>query len=251
MKERIRINSDAIELRRRFGEDAGSPVDIFALLGAIKDLTVVFCPMSDNISGMTVKDEGIRLIAINSRLSKGRQRFTAAHELCHLYFHTEFRTIVCAKDIAGTRTDLEKEADLFASFFLAPYESLHHFIQVDMDRATSKLTMDDVIRIEQYFGMSHQATLVRLQADKFITASESQALEKNVISTARRLGYTTDLYLPTPEGSQYMTTGSYLRLADELYTKGAVSSGKYEEWLLDAYRSDIVYGDNASEEDYD
>lgn len=251
MKERIQINNEAISLRHQLGEDDRSPVDIFSLMTAINDLTVVFYPMSDNISGMTVKDEGVRLIAINSKLTMGRQRFTAAHELCHLYYHDQFKTIVCAKDLLGSRDDQEKEADHFASFFLAPYGAVHRFVQEDLGKAGKKLTIEDVIRIEQFFGMSHQASLIRLQVDKLITKSELDAFETNVIVTARRLGYPTELYKPTAVDSQYMTTGSYLRMADALNESGRISSGKYEELLLDAFRTDIVYGDGLSGDRYD
>lgn len=251
MKERIRSNSDAISLRHTFGEDAGSPIDIFAIMGSLKDLTIVFVPMSDSISGMAVKYDETRLIAINSKLSKGRQRFTGAHELCHLYYHDYFKSMVCSKDLQGKKDELEREADQFASFFLAPYEALIRFIQNDLNKSDKKLSIEDVIRIEQYFGMSHQATLIRLQADKFITESDALLLKKDVIKTARSLGFSTDLYQPTPKEYQYMTTGSYVRFAEELKDKELISSGKYEELLLDAFRADIVYGDSLPEGEYD
>lgn len=251
MKEKIQINQDAISLRRHLGEDDGSPIDVFSLMSSIRDLTVVFHPMSDNISGMTVKDDDVRLIAVNSNTSLGRQRFTAAHELCHLFFHDRFRAIVCAKDFSASRDVIEREADQFASYFLAPFGALRRFVQDEPGRAGENLTIEDVIRIEQFFGMSHQATLVRLRSEGLITQTEAEALETNVISVARRLGFSTELYRPTPGNDQYRTTGSYLRLADELREKGRISSGKYEELLLDAFRADIVYGDELSEEEYD
>jgi hypothetical protein len=45
--------------------------------------------------------------------------------------------------------------------------------------------------------------------------------------------------------------GDYIRLANELNEKRLISSGKYEEFLLDAFRADIVYGDTITEEYYD
>ena len=44
------------------------------------------------------------------------------------------------------------------------------------------------------------------------------------------------------------TTGQYIRLADKLYREEIISTGKYEEILLDAFRDDLVYG-GAEEED--
>ena len=251
MKERIQINYDAISIRRQMGEDSSSPIDIFALLGSQSDLTVVYYPMRDAISGMSVKDDIIRLIAINSNLSKGRQRFTAAHELCHLFFHTEFKTIICSRDLVGTRSEHEKEADQFASFFLAPYEAMLSFINIDLDKKGKRIAVDDIVRIEQHFGMSRQATLVRLQSEGLITEEESKSMKTNVIRSAQKLGYSADLYQPNTDSKQYLTIGSYVKIANDLYSSEKISHGKYEELLLDAFRDDIVYGTDSVEEHYD
>ncbi len=49
-----------------------------------------------------------------------------------------------------------------------------------------------------------------------------------------------------------MTFGKYIKIAEELRQKSLISKGKYEELLLDAFRSDIVYVlDGAGEEQYD
>ena len=45
MKEKIELNSEAITLRKEFGEDANSPIDIFSLIHNNDDLTIVFYPM--------------------------------------------------------------------------------------------------------------------------------------------------------------------------------------------------------------
>ena len=82
MKEPLEISSDALSLRRQLNEDSYSPIDIFSILGSADDLTVVFYPMSDRISGACIRDDGNKLIAINSNLTHGRQRFTAGSENC-------------------------------------------------------------------------------------------------------------------------------------------------------------------------
>jgi Zn-dependent peptidase ImmA (M78 family) len=227
------------------GEDSSSPIDIFALLGSQTDLTIVYYPMRDVISGMSVKDDQFKLIAINSKLTKGRQRFTAAHELCHLYFHNQFKSVVCSRDLVGMRSESEKEADQFASFFLAPYEALLNFIKIDLDKKGKRMTVDDIVRIEQHFGMSRQATLVRLQSEGLITEDESNLMKTNAIRSAQKLGFSADLYQPNTENKQYMTVGSYVKMANDLYSLGKISLGKYEELLLDAFRDDIVYGTDA------
>ena len=251
MKDLIRINYDAISIRRQMGEDSSSPIDIFALIGTQADLTVVYYPMRDTISGMSVKDDQFKLIAINSTLSKGRQRFTAAHELCHLYLHNEFKTIICSRDLAGNRSELENEADLFASYFLAPYEALRNFLDIKADRKSKLITIVDIVHIEQHFGMSRQATLVRLLSEGLITEAEVSSMKTNVILSAQKLGFSAELYKPNADGKLYFTIGSYIKIAHDLYNSDKISIGKYEELLLDAFREDIVYGADSVEEHYD
>jgi Zn-dependent peptidase ImmA (M78 family) len=250
MKEKIQINAEALDLRKILGEDVYSPVDIFSLLSSVEDMTVVFYPMGDQFSGMCLRDGKNKIIGINSTQTLGRQRFTAAHELCHLYYHDTITGIVCIKEENKKKTDpLEKEANLFASFFLAPYEALSSFIKKNVDR---ELEIKEIIKIEQYFGLSRQATLWRLIDDGYLSFEKAELMKAGIVSTAAKYGYSTELYFPPPEEKQYMTFGKYIKIAEELREKNLISKGKYEELLLDAFRSDIVYGlDAAGEERYD
>jgi hypothetical protein len=65
-----------------------------------------------------------------------------------------------------------------------------------------------------------------------------------------KLGFDAKLYLPTSEEKHYNTLGQYIKFAEELKDKSLVSNGKYEELLLDAFRSDIVFGLNDEGEEY-
>ena len=97
MLDKLDLSTKAQELREMLGEDANSPVDVFSLAYQIEGLTLVFYPLGDNISGMCVRDNEIRLIAINSTMSYGRQRFSLAHELYHLFYDNESGFNVCSK----------------------------------------------------------------------------------------------------------------------------------------------------------
>ena len=83
MIDKLELSTKAQELREKLGEDANSPIDIFSLANQIEGLTLVYYPLGKNISGMCVRDSEVRLIAINSTMSYGRQRFSLAHELYH------------------------------------------------------------------------------------------------------------------------------------------------------------------------
>lgn len=252
MKEKIELNGDAISLRKEFGEDIDSPIDIFSLIHNNKDLTMVFYPMSSRVSGMCIRDGKNKIIGINSTSTYGRQRFTIAHELYHLFFHEDYKSIVCSNDLEANKDPQEKEADMFASYFLAPYEALTYFIKNKLEKEKHQLELEDVVRIEQHYGISRQATLWRLVNDGYITHQKADTMKTGIIASAIKLGYDDALYKPTTEEKQYATFGKYIKLAEELKTKELVSTGKYEELLLNGFRADIVYGfDTQEEEKYD
>jgi Zn-dependent peptidase ImmA (M78 family) len=243
VKEGIELNHNALLLRRKFGEDQNSPIDIFSLVNGYQGITLILHPMKNNISGMSGRiDKKDAYIAINSQHTYGRQRFTLAHELYHLYFQEKFNAVICGTDLEGNRDEEEMNADSFASYFLAPYDALKLFITENLGiNHRQPLEVGDIVRIEQHFGMSRQATLVRLRWDNYILQQNYEELKQNVKSSARRLGYDAILYSPLPIDKQYFTSGRYITLAEELKEKEYISKGKYDELLLDAYRADIVY----------
>lgn len=249
MKEKIELNSEAISLRKKFGEDSYSPIDIFSLIHNNDDLTIVFYPMSNRMSGICIRDGKNKIVGINSNSTYGRQRFTIAHELYHLYFHENFKSIVCFKDLEMNKDPQEKEADMFASYFLAPYEALSYFIKDKLGKEKYKIDVEDVVKIEQYFGISRQAILWRLVNDGYLNYENAETMKNGIITSARSLGYDDELYTPTPEDKQYATFGKYIKLANELKSKEVISQGKYEEILLNGFRSDIVYGSCLDEEE--
>lgn len=249
MKEKIELNSEAVNLRKQFDEDSSSPIDIFSLIHNNDDLTIVFYPMSSRLSGICIRDGKNKIIGVNSNATYGRQRFTIAHELYHLFFHEDFKSIVCFTDLEMNKDSHEKEADMFASYFLAPYEALSYFIKNKLGKEKQELNIEDVVKIEQNFGISRQAMLWRLINDGYLNQTKADTMKTGVIHSARRLGYDDKLYTPTPEDKQYATFGKYIKLAEELKNKDAISHGKYEEILLNGFRGDILYGSDLNEED--
>lgn len=249
MKEKIELNSEAITLRKEFGEDANSPIDIFSLIHNNDDLTIVFYPMSSRVSGVCIRDGKNKIIGVNSTLTYGRQRFTIAHELYHLFFHEDFKRVICSTDFESNKDPQEKEADMFASYFLAPYEALSYVIKNKLKKEKQQLELEDVIKIEQYFGMSRQAMLWRLVNDEYLTREKADTMKSRIIASAKRLGYDDTLYTPTPEDKQYATFGKYIKLAEKLKKQDVISHGRYEELLLNGFRGDIVYGLDAEEEE--
>lgn len=237
--DRLDISTKAQELRERLGEDANSPVDIFSLTNQIEELTLVLYPMGDRISGMCVRDHEIHLIAVNSSMSYGRQRFTLAHELYHLYYDDESGFNVCSK-ILDPNSENEKCANQFASYFLAPYKSLKDLIK--KAAGDGPLLIQHVIALEQYYGMSHLAMFWRLVSEGVLSADKLDDYTRSIISMAKSLGYDDKLYRPAPAELQRRTYGYYLKQVEQLRQKDLVSFGKIDELLIDAFRDDIAFG---------
>ena len=78
--------------------------------------------------------------------------------------------------------------------------------------------------------MSHEALLYRLKSASEISFEEFNSFNPHVKYSAAKRGY--DLNY---------TMGNYTRLVEEAYKKDLISNGKREEYLLQAFLSDLVY----------
>ena len=119
MINKVELINKAIFIRKRLGEDESSPIDIFKVVQSIENLSIIFYPLNKNISGVCYKGEKSSVIAINSDMSIGRQRFSLAHELYHLYYDKSASSSVSLLNI-GEGDETERNADQFASYFLVP-----------------------------------------------------------------------------------------------------------------------------------
>ena len=83
------IERQVAEFRADNGLSASEAINLKSLLLKLNVLTI-FRPLSDNFSGMCLKDgSGHRFMLVNSSHSRGRQHFTIAHELYHLYIESK------------------------------------------------------------------------------------------------------------------------------------------------------------------
>ena len=112
------IEKQVSEFRTDNGLSASEPVTLKSLLLKLNILTV-FRPLSDNFSGMCLKDNsGHRFMLINSNQPRGRQHFTIAHELYHLFIEEKPTPHKC--NPGYSKNFVEQSADMFASLLLMP-----------------------------------------------------------------------------------------------------------------------------------
>ena len=100
------------------------PINPFKML---KDAGILFSLMDfKKLEGVYIpadSNEDIPVVGINVNRPITRQRFTAAHELCHHYRDAD-KNISCP--ISGKKTGIELFADKFAAALLMPMQELRH-----------------------------------------------------------------------------------------------------------------------------
>ena len=142
-------------------------------------------------------------------MSVGRRRFSLAHELYHLYFDKDISSTICSSQI-GSGNENEKKADQFASYFLMPPAALYEAIQKFKKSSDRKLSIEEIIRLEQYFGISHQTMLIRLIEENEISSVDAASMQSGIINMATKLGFDVSLYKPSPEEKNTSTWTLYL-----------------------------------------
>lgn len=183
--------------------------------------------MIDELSGCCSKTEDD-----NIKHSKGRQNFTLAHELYHLLYEDTKNSFVCN---VNSKDESEKNADKFAECLLIPKIALYEFIKRNN---IDHWTLNDIIKCEQYFQISHTAMLCKLRREQEISYDDYCRYKTGVKSAAWNLGYDLSLYEPANEN---YALGKIIPLSGMAYENNMITGGKYDEILLNIFRSDMVY----------
>ena len=236
--DKLELNTLALNCRKWLGVTIDGAIDIESCLRRIDGLTFVKVPMADNVSGMCLKNGNIICIAVNTNNDIGRQHFTMAHELYHLYCDNFGKSIICTSDNEKDMNEIR--ADFFASYFLAPDSSFREEVKKIFSKGNFS-TIENVIYLSQLFSMSYKAVLKRLLKDGTITEElYSELKNTDITDIVLENGYSTKLYSRSEERD---ITGYYLKQVSNLFKSNKISNGKYEELLLDAGKYDIVFGD--------
>lgn len=219
------VESQVSKFRQMTGLSDSEAVNLKSLLLKLNVLTV-YRPLSDNFSGMSLKSGDKRFMLINSNHPICRQHFTIAHELYHLYIDTNPTPHNSSADVK--KSDVEQCADAFALMFLMPSDGVRQLIP-DGELMTGRVSLASILRIGQYFAVSHSAVLNRLLDLKLITRAERDSFkEYPVKKTAREYGYDSTLYEP---GNENLVIGDFGEKARILFDDGKISEGHYMELL--------------------
>ena len=235
----FRLRKEAIDFRTELGFGETDSINLKSLLIKL-DVIVVFKSIPDNISGMAVKTPIKNFILINALHSIGRQNFSICHELFHLYKQTGFVPHHCKAGSFDKNHQTELMADVFASYFLIPDGGVLHLIPEDEVSKRDQISIETVLKIENYFSCSRSALLYRLKEMSIISSHRYNEFNQNVRKTAKEYGYSTELY---ESGNEGLVIGNYGVLAKQLFDKEKISEGHYYSLLndigIDLLNSDV------------
>ena len=149
----------AVEFIRRAypGHNFQYPINPFQILTDMK-IPYTFRSFS-KVEGIYIpaeSDEDIAVVGINLNRPLQRQRFSAAHELCH---HLKDWNKISSCEI-NSQNRIERYAENFAAALLMPRQKVIE--QINTYLKDDKLSLDDILQIADYFGVSFSSCRIRI-----------------------------------------------------------------------------------------
>lgn len=216
-------DSLAAKFRSVLGMGLAEPVNAKTIIRKL-GVTLVYRPLSENSFGISCRSGEKRFMLVNSNSTRGRQHFTIAHELYHLYYDENPTPHICDSVVSAE----EKNANRFAASLLMPREGVLSMVSNE-EIAGHAVTLATVLRMEQMFGVSRMTLLIRLKDIGLISQSCLDKLKAvPVKESAREYGYDLSLYEP---GNAGLVIGDFGEKARLLFEKGKISEGHYIELL--------------------
>ena len=225
----VKARQLAIDTRLKLGLQSTEYFDVYRAVNSL-GITCVKRPLESSISGATLKTSKTNVILVNSSKTLGHQNFTVAHEIYHCLYDENLVSRACKTESFDRISDSEQVADMFATHLLMPEDAIFNQLRL-RKKLDLKLTLADIINLEQFFSVSRKAMCWRLGDLKFITRDENDKYCVNVIQSARSLGKNTDLYKPTNDRA---IISDYAEKANEALLKNLITESRYEEILADA-----------------
>lgn len=221
------ITIKAFDFRRDHSLSEIEPINCKSLLLKLNTLTL-YKPLSDNFSGMCLKKDAMTFILLNANHPRGKQHFTIAHELYHLFCQSDFKPHVCNPGNTQSTDINEKLADTFAAELLMPEMGLIKMIPfAELDK--KEISIPTILKLENYFSVSHTALLIRLHTLKLISSKQfDELLTLKIKQTAKEYGFGLSLYEP---GNKDVVIGDYGIKAKNLFSENKISESHYYELL--------------------
>lgn len=167
----------AVEELLELIENDGAPVDVYSIASKLK-IFVKFSVLN-NLSGALIhstKENGKIInwpgILLNSNQPENRIRFSLAHEIAHFYLGHYQQESVAVSELGRRFTQIEKDADKFASELLMPGKLIEEEFR---KLKVNKLNEEHVCELSEKFIVSFQAMLIKLHDKGLITQSQKDS----------------------------------------------------------------------------
>ena len=235
----------ATKFRDRLGISHADPIDLYKVLTELNVVTN-FRPMGPEFSGMALKTGENRFILVNSQQIRARQHFTIGHELYHLFEQPDFSFMLCKAGRFDKKDREEYNADVFSSFLLMPEAGVLSSIPEEELARGGTIGLPTIVRLEQHFGVSRRALLIRLDKLGLIDYDYySNRYLTGIKKSANELGYSTRLY---EIGSDYNVIGDYGTICKRLFEEEKISESHYFNLMNDiGINIDQKYEENGEE----
>jgi predicted secreted protein/Zn-dependent peptidase ImmA (M78 family) len=174
--------AEAEEHLIRIGVDCTKPIDVYKIICEM-DIVLMFRPLEGKPDGFYLPQSPSRPkpgILINSRRPHTRQRYTAAHELCHfLKKHPASIDVVTEGSLRVPRSGSKEDvlAESFAEHFLMPARLVTHFFR-KLGLKRGELDEKDIYRLALCMRASYAATCNHLFNLGFISQNQHTTLTK-------------------------------------------------------------------------
>ena len=190
-------------------------------------LKIFYLPIPEErrVFGIFTFDENIGgCILINANSTAGNQLFSLAHEYGHFVFHKDRLGIISFQKEEDTSD--ERLANYFASNFLMPDEAVNDMFNVRI-KNRKDITAEDIIYLADYFGVSFQAMVFKLNNLKLVNDDKKEKL----ITDTWVGGLRKAMNISEPERGRTKFPSLYLHLCIKAYQEDRITTAKLADFL--------------------
>lgn len=223
---RLECREKAAQFRNRFGYGPDDPIHLRSFL-LKQNVVTLFKPLGGSFAGMAMIVDQKRFMMVNQNHTMGKQHFTIAHELYHLFIQENFISKKCKTALFLAQGDPEElKADLFAANLLLPEIGVSTL--VPQEERKGKVSAQTIFKIQQVYSVSVKATIFRLVELGFVDSGYFETFQSGSTEKMRNLGFDTRLMYP---GNQDLTLGDYAVMAGTLFQQRKISESVYLTYL--------------------
>ena len=187
--------TDALEFRSYLGLGNAPITDIIKLLEMELGVRVYVRPVDSRISGLFAHDEALgSCMLLNANHSRVHRTQVAAHECGHFVSTRSEPEVLHADEDISSRE--ERYADAFGRAFLTPARAVKQKFQ-EVTSGSDKLLRQHVVVLADYFGVSCESMVHRLEGFQLIRAGSWDWFQSN--------GGITDQYVKQVLGNPSIT----------------------------------------------